>query len=76
MIPLWTGREIYEQELPEILQDTMGNSILGKIFLLGNKRHFILKRRANDTFAFPYASNEGYLISLSYCHLNSFKSIM
>ena len=76
MIPLWTGREIYEQELPGILQDTMGNSVLGKIFLLGNKRHFILQRRANDTFAFPYATNDGYLISLSYCHLNNFKSIM
>ena len=74
MIPLWTGREIYEQELPGILQDTMGNSALGKIFLLGKKRHFILQRRANDTF--PYATTDEYLISLSYCHLNNFKSIM
>ena len=76
LIPLWSGREIYEQELPEILQDTLGNTTLGKIFMNSNKQHFVLDRRKNDTFALPYSDDETYLIALSYIHLNSFNNQM
>ena len=70
LISLWTGHEIYEAALPDVLQDTMGNSILGRIFQDSNKRHFILQRRLNDTFALPYAEDNSYIINHSYCHLN------
>ena len=70
LIALWTGHEIYEAELPEVLHDAMGNSILGRVFQYSNKRHFILQRRMNDTFALPYAKDSSYIINHSYCHLN------
>ena len=53
LLPLWTGRELNEQETLKLLEGVEGRTDKGKLFNYSNKNTVVLKTQVYNNLRFP-----------------------
>ena len=53
LLPLWTGRELTEQETLKLLEEIEGKTDKGKLFNYSNKNTVVLKTQVHNNMRFP-----------------------
>ena len=58
LLPLWTGRELTEQETLKLLEEVEGKTDKGKLFNYSNKNTVILKTQVHNNMRFPIVQRD------------------
>ena len=58
LLPLWTGRELSEQETLKLLEEVEGRTDKGKLFNYSNKNTVVLKTQVHNNMRFPIVQKD------------------
>ena len=58
LLPLWTGRELNEQETLKLLEEVEGRTDKGKLFNYSNKNTVVLKTQVHNNMRFPIVQKD------------------